>query len=285
MYATSSALTKLLYLSMFALAVTACSDVSTATPEKPALNEQKLAAVLAGAHRSDANKARDKWRHPVEVLEFFGVSDDKVVMEIWPGGGWYTEVLAPYLRDSGKYIAAGWDPESDIPFIKNAVSAYMTKLAEYPDVYDQTEIGVLMPPEKMQPAAPGSVDVVLTFRNIHNWMPRGSQQVMLQAMYDALKPGGVLGVIEHRGVPGVEQDPKAASGYVNEDYAIELIESVGFVFDGKSEINANPADTKDHPEGVWTLPPTLRLKEQDKEKYLAIGESDRFTLRFVKPAM
>jgi len=285
MYATSSALTKFICLSLAALVMTACSDVNTATVEKRAVNNQKLATVLAGAHRSEANKARDKWRHPVEVLEFFGVSDDKVVMEIWPGGGWYTEVLAPYLRDSGKYIAAGWDPESDIPFIKNAVSAYMKKLAEYPDVYDQTEIGVLMPPTMLQPAEPESVDVVLTFRNIHNWMPRGSQQVMLQAMYDALKPGGVLGVIEHRGVPGVEQDPKAASGYVNEDYAIELIESVGFVFDGKSEINANPADTKDHPEGVWTLPPTLRLKEQDKEKYLAIGESDRFTLRFVKPAM
>lgn len=282
MYFTPSALTKLLSLSMVALILTACSDASTSV-EKKSVNQQKLAAALAGAHRSEANKARDQWRHPAEVLEFFGVSDDKVVMEIWPGGGWYSEVLAPYLRDSGTYIAAGWDPDSEIPFIKNAAAAYMTKLAEFPDVYDQTKVGVLMPPDLLQPAAPGSVDVVLTFRNIHNWMPRGSQQIMLQAMYDALKPGGVLGVIEHRGVPGVEQDPKAASGYVNEDYAIELIESTGFVFDGKSEINANPADTKDHPEGVWTLPPTLRLKEQDKDKYLAIGESDRFTLRFIKP--
>ncbi len=282
MYFTPSALTKLLSLSLVALTLTACSDASTSV-EKKSVNQQKLAAALAGAHRSEANKARDQWRHPAEVLEFFGVSDDKVVMEIWPGGGWYSEVLAPYLRDSGTYIAAGWDPDSEIPFIKNAAAAYMKKLAEFPEVYDQTKVGVLMPPDLLQPVAPGSVDVVLTFRNIHNWMPRGSQQMMLQAMYDALKPGGVLGVIEHRGVPGVEQDPKAASGYVNEDYAIELIESTGFVFDGKSEINANPADTKDHPEGVWTLPPTLRLKEQDKDKYLAIGESDRFTLRFIKP--
>lgn len=269
----------------FAVASSACSSANDDAAKAPVVNSDKLSAALAGEHRSEANKARDSWRHPVEVLEFFGVSDDKVVMEIWPGGGWYTEVLAPYLRDSGTYIAAGWDPESDIPFIKNAVTAYMAKLAEYPDVYDQTQIGVLMPPDKLTPAPPGTVDVVLTFRNIHNWMPRNSQKVMLQAMYDALKPGGVLGVIEHRGVPGTEQDLKAASGYVNEDYAIELVESVGFVLDGKSEINANPADSKDHPEGVWTLPPTLRLKDQDKEKYLAIGESDRFTLRFVKPAM
>ena len=259
-----------------------------ATPEistsETMVNSEKLAAVLAGEHRSQANKDRDQWRHPAEVLEFFGISDDKVVMEIWPGGGWYTEVLAPYLRDSGRYVAASWDPESEIPFIRNAAAAYQAKLDSAPELYDQTELGVLMPPAQLQPAAPGSVDVVLTFRNIHNWMPRGSQQLMLKAMYDALKPGGVLGVVEHRGVTGSEQDPKAASGYVNEDFAIAMIEEAGFVLEASAEINANAADTKDHPEGVWTLPPTLRLKDQDREKYLAIGESDRFTLKFVKPA-
>ncbi len=259
-----------------------CATVN-AQPEA-VVNTAKLSAALAGGHRAEANKARDEWRHPAETLEFFGVADDKVVMEIWPGGGWYTEVLAPYLRDSGRYIAAGWDPESETPFIRQAVERYAEKLAAEPAVYDQVETGVLMPPDMLQPAAPGSVDVVLTFRNIHNWMPRGSQQLMLQAMYDVLKPGGVLGVVEHRGVAGSEQDPQAKTGYVNEDYAIAMIEAAGFVFDGKSEINANPADTKDHPEGVWTLPPTLRLKDQDRDKYLAIGESDRFTLRFVKPA-
>ncbi len=267
------------------LLVTVAAGCTTADESAAAVvNRAKLDTVLAGEHRSDAHKARDQWRHPVEVLEFFGVSDDKVVMEIWPGAGWYTEVLAPYLRDSGTYIAAGWDPNSEIPFIQQAAAGYAAKLAEYPQYYDQTRVTVLMPPDLLQPAEPGSVDVVLTFRNIHNWMPRGSQQMMLQAMYDALKPGGVLGVVEHRGVPGSEQDPKASSGYVNEDYAIAMIEAAGFVFQEKSEINANPADTKDHPEGVWTLPPTLRLKDQDKDKYLAIGESDRFTLRFVKPA-
>ncbi len=261
---------------------TACSTADQSSAS--AVNRDKLDTVLAGEHRSDAHKARDQWRNPVEVLEFFGVSDDKVVMEIWPGSGWYTEVLAPYLRDSGTYIAASWDPNSEIPFIKNAAAAYTAKLEKYPQYYDQTQVGVLMPPKMLEPAASGTVDVVLTFRNIHNWMPRGSQQMMLKAMYDALKPGGVLGVIEHRGVPGSEQDPKAQSGYVNEDYAIAMVEEAGFIFQEKSEINANSADTKDHPEGVWTLPPTLRLKDQDRDKYLAIGESDRFTLRFVKPA-
>jgi len=248
-----------------------------------AVNADKLATVLAGDHRSDANKARDQWRNPAETLEFFGVSDGKVVMEIWPGGGWYTEVLAPYLRDSGTYIAAGWDPESEMPFIRNAMAAYVERLEGRPDVYDQVQMGVLMPPAMMAPAEPGSVDVIMTMRNVHNWIPRNSQGLILQAMYDALKPGGVLGVVEHRGIAGSEQDPKAASGYVNEDYAIAMIEEAGFVLEAKSEINANPADTKDHPEGVWTLPPTLRLKDVDRDKYLAIGESDRFTLKFRKP--
>jgi len=204
-------------------------------------------------------------------------------MEIWPGGGWYTEVLAPYLRDSGTYVAAGWDPESSIKFIRDGVARFEQKLASNPEVYDQVEMGVLMPPEMLEPVEPGSMDVVLTFRSVHNWMPRGQDKMMMKAFYKALKPGGVLGVVEHRGNPAVEQDPKARSGYVNEAYAIALAEEAGFQLAAKSEINANAADTKDHPEGVWTLPPTLRLKDQDRDKYVAIGESDRFTLKFVKP--
>jgi predicted methyltransferase len=143
---------------------------------------------------------------------------------------------------------------------------------------------VLMPPDAWEIAPPGSADMVVTFRNIHNWMPRGVAPDMFAAMFAALKPGGVLGVVEHRGNADVPQDPKAASGYVNEAYAIELAEAAGFVLDGKSEINANPADTKDYDTGVWTLPPTLRKGEEDRDRYLAIGESDRFTLRFRKPA-
>jgi len=260
--------------------LTACAGAPQADQ---GVNMAKLDAVLAGDQRSEANRARDEWRNPAETLAFFGVRDDMTVMEIWPGGGWYTEVLAPYLRDSGTYIAAGWDPDSSMRFIRNAMERYKAKLDADPDAYDQVQMGVLMPPDMLTPVEPGTVDVVLTFRNIHNWMPQGSQELMAEAMYDALKPGGVLGVVEHRGNAGTEQDPKAKSGYVNEDYAIELFEKAGFVLEAKSEINANAADTKDHPEGVWTLPPTLRLKDQDRDKYMAIGESDRFTLKFRKP--
>ncbi len=266
-----------------ALMQAACASGGSGSASKDIATVVNLDSALAGEHRSAANSARDEWRHPAETLGFFGLAPDLTVMEIWPGGGWYTEVLAPYLRDGGKYVAAGWDPDSEIPFIKNAVASYQSKLDANPEVYDKVQMGVLMPPNKLEPVPAGSVDLVVTFRNIHNWMPRDSQAMMLGAMYAALKPGGVLGVVEHRGDPSVTQDPKAKSGYVNEQYAIEMIEAAGFVFDAKAEINANPADTKDHPEGVWTLPPTMRLKDQDRDKYLGIGESDRFTLRFIKP--
>ncbi|NOR20493.1 MAG: methyltransferase [Xanthomonadales bacterium] len=245
---------------------------------------QGLAPILAGDHRSAENRARDKYRHPVETLGFFGLQPDTAVVEIWPGGGWYTEIIAPYVREKGKFVAAGFDPESEIEFIRQGVARYQAKLAEHPELYDRVEQAILMPPDKLDIAPPESVDLILTFRSIHNWLPRGNEDEILAAMFKALKPGGVLGVVEHRGIPSVPQDPEAKTGYVNQEYAVELIEKAGFVLNGSSEINANPADSKDHPEGVWTLPPTLRLKEQSKEIYLGIGESDRFTLRFIKPA-
>lgn len=242
-----------------------------------------LTGILAGDHRSSDNKARDKYRHPEETLRFFGLRPDSTVVEVWPGAGWYTEIIAPYVRAKGRFIAAGFDPESEIEFIRRGVAAYQAKLGEWPDLYDRVELAVLMPPEKLDFAPPDSVDIILTFRSIHNWMPRSMQDQMLGAMYKALKPGGVLGVVEHRGAPSVPQDPKAATGYVNQEYAIEMIERAGFVLNGSSEINANPADVKEYPEGVWTLPPTMRLGDQDAEIYRKIGESDRFTLRFIKP--
>lgn len=243
----------------------------------------KLQEVLAGDHRSAENRARDQYRHPAETLSFFSVTPDVTVVEIWPGGGWYTEILAPYVRDSGTYIAAGFDTESDIEFIRQAALRFQAKLDANPELYDQVQTAVLMPPNQLDFLPPESVDVVLTFRSIHNWMPRGSQNMMFEAMYRVLKPGGVLGVVEHRGNPAVPQDSKASTGYVNQDYAVELIESAGFVLNGSSEINANPADSKNHPEGVWTLPPTLRLGDEGRDTWLEIGESDRFTLRFIKP--
>jgi len=242
-----------------------------------------LAAVIAGDHRSAANKARDQYRHPAETLAFFGLKPDLRVVEIWPGGGWYTEILAPYLGKRGKYYAAGWDPDAKAEFIQLGIKAFRDKLAARPDLYAGTEMTVLSFPDKTAIAPAGSADMVLTFRNIHNWMGGGNAEKAFAAMYAALKPGGVLGVVEHRARTDVPQDPKAASGYVREDYAIALAEKAGFVLEARSEINANPADTKDHAKGVWALPPTYRDGENDRARYAAIGESDRFTLRFRKP--
>jgi predicted methyltransferase len=250
----------------------------------PALAPSRtLDDILAGDHRSPENKARDRYRHPKETLEFFGLEPESSVIEIWPANGWYTEILAPYLREKGRYIAAGWDPEAKPEFIRAGVRAYREKLDSRPDLYSKVEVVVLSPPEKTEMVPAESVDMVLTFRNIHNWMASGQAETMFAAMYRALKPGGVLGVVEHRASADQPQDPKAKSGYVREDYAIALAEQAGFALEAAAEINANPQDTKDYKGGVWTLPPTLREGDKDREKYLAIGESDRFTLRFRKP--
>ena len=274
-----------------ALLVAAVLAGCAAAPEKPALPESDatttalLDAAIAGDHRAAGNAARDVWRHPKETLTFFGLESDMTVMEVWPGaGGWYTEILAPVLRDRGRLIAASWDPATDNKFVQDGLKAFRDKLDARPDVYGKVEVVALQHPTAMNAVPPGSVDMVLTFRNIHNWMPRDAAKPMLEAMFAALKPGGILGVVEHRAPTQLPQDPKAPTGYVREDYAVELIESVGFKLVARSEVNANPADTKDYDQGVWTLPPTLRLGDKDREKYLAIGESDRFTLRFVKPA-
>lgn len=239
-----------------------------------------LAEIVVGEHRSAENIARNEYRHPAETLQFFGIRPEMRVVEIWPGGAWYTEVLAPYLQDGGQYVAANWDPDSEIEFVARGVKAFQDKLAARPELYGNAKMTVLMPPDKWDLGPPGSADMVLTFRNIHNWMPRGYAEQMFEKIYEALKPGGILGVVEHRGKPDVPQDPKAASGYVNEDHAIAMIQAAGFELAATSEINANPKDTKDYEKGVWTLPPTLRAG--DDPKWRAIGESDRFTLKFVK---
>ena len=189
-------------------------------------------------------------------------------------------MIAPYLQGNGTYVAAGWDPESPVEFIRKGAERYKNKLAEYPDLYSDVQMSILMHPDNMDFAPENSLDMVLTFRNIHNWMGRGYEDDMFNAMYKALKPGGILGVVEHRGNPAVAQDPKSESGYVNQDYAIALAEKAGFKLVETSEINANPNDTKDYEKGVWTLPPTLRAG--DEPRYREIGESDRFTLKFSK---
>ena len=242
-----------------------------------------LDRVLAGDHRSQANQARDAYRHPKDTLLFFGIRPDMTVVEAWPGAGWYTEILAPLLRERGKLYAAQLDP-SGSDYVRNTVESYRAKLASAPHLYDKVTVTTLLPASK-QPIAPaGSADLVLTFRNLHNWMMLGWERQALEAMHAALKPGGVLGIVEHRGDPDVPQDPKALSGYVNQQHAIELIEGAGFELIERAEINSNPKDLKNYEQGVWTLPPTFAAGEENRERYSQIGESDRFTLKFRKVA-
>ena len=244
-----------------------------------------LDEVIAGDHRTPAFVERDRYRHPKETLEFFGLKPGQTVVEVWPGGGWYTEILAPYLRHHGKYYAAGFvaSDENAPAYRKRLTAELAAKFAARPDLYGQAVVTELGHPDHWVAAPPGSADLVLTFRNVHNWLGADYEDEMFQAFHAALKPGGVLGVVEHRARPGASREQMKKSGYMTEAYVIAIAEKAGFKLDAKSEINANPKDTADHAEGVWTLPPSLRLKDQDREKYLAIGESDRMTLRFVKP--
>lgn len=246
-----------------------------------------LQAALAGEHRSADNKARDRYRHPAETLLFFGLRKDMTVVELWPGGGgWFTEVLAPVLRDSGKLIVTNFDtsgPPDSYP-VKNG-NKYKAKLASAPGVYDKVEVVTVQDPKTLTLAPEGTVDMIVTFRNTHGWVEDGLEADIYTAAFKALKPGGVFGVEQHRAKPGPVADPKkqAETGYLSEDWVIERVESFGFKLAGKSEINANPKDTKDYEKGVWALPPALQNGETDRAKYLEIGESDRMTLKFVKP--
>jgi predicted methyltransferase len=239
--------------------------------------------VLAGSHRSERNRARDVHRHPKETLLFFGLRPGMHVVEIWPGAGWYTELLAPLMRDQGKYFAAHYHvDENTHRFYRNSQRLFAEKLKAAPQLYDQAVLTGLLPPHvDFVPA--GSVDVVLTFRNVHNWTAEGYDETMFKAFFNALKSGGVLGVVEHRANEGTTRAEMIRTGYMTESYVVGLAERAGFKLAARAEINANPKDTKDHPKGVWTLPPTLRLGDEDRAKYLAIGESDRMTLKFLKP--
>lgn len=243
-----------------------------------------LQKFIEGPQRSIPNTVRDKYRNPGEVLTFFGIAANSTVVEILPGaGGYWTEILAPYLKDRGRYIAANGEKSSSSSEVQKDNAGLAAKLAADPVDYDKVEVTEFSG-DKYPIAAPQSADFVLTFRNIHNWMANGTTKAAFATFYQALKPGGILGVEEHRGKPDEPQDPLAKSGYVRQDVAIGFAEAAGFNFVGSSEVNANPKDTKDYPGGVWTLPPTLRLGQQDRAKYQAIGESDRFILKFQKPA-
>ena len=244
-----------------------------------------LAAAIASPARTPKFVARDVYRHPAETLRFFGLRPDQTVVEIWPGRGWYMEILAPYLRDKGKYYAAIEAPDvaGASKEAKDDAALLRQRIADDKAHFGKVIVTELQPPQLTEICPPGSADVVLTFRNVHNWIDKGDEQAQFQAFFKALKPGGVLGVVEHRGKPGISIEDMRKSGYVDEVYVKKLAAAAGFRFDAESPINDNPKDTKDYPEGVWTLPPALTLGDKDRAKYLAIGESDRMTLRFVKP--
>jgi predicted methyltransferase len=246
-----------------------------------------LTAAINGDHRSDGNKARDIYRHPRETLAFFGFRSDMTVVEVWPGGGWYTEILAPALRERGKLYAAQYGVNPPFAYQRRYFGEFMSKLGTTPDVYRDVIVTALDFPFELRLAPSGSADLVLTFRNVHNWAGEGygqdSMRLGYHAMFDALKPGGVLGIVDHRWPDASTEDHAAGNGYISEARVIRDAEMAGFRFAGRSEVNSNPKDTRDYPEGVWTLPPSLALGDTDASKYLAIGESDRMTLKFVKP--
>lgn len=231
-----------------------------------------LKAAVDGSQRDPANRARDRFRHPLETLAFFGIRDNMTVVEISPGGGWYSEILAPLLRDRGRLILAD-----------GMSKALRARVEDKSGMFGKASHIDFLPPRGDPAQTPKGADMVLTFRNVHNWMAAGTAEATFAAMFRALKPGGILGVVEHRANPAATRDPAASNGYVHEEQVIAYAQAAGFKLAGKSEINANAADTKDHPKGVWTLPPTLALGGTDRDKYLAIGESDRMTLKFVKP--
>jgi predicted methyltransferase len=241
---------------------------------------QALDRAIAGDWRSPENTARDAFRHPRDTLAFFGIAPDQTVIEITPGGGWYSEILAPYLAADGHYIAALAKPSRPAGEAAADQQAIALKFAADPAHYGHAA-AIEFDPTAPVFGPPASADAVLTFRNVHNWVMGGRQAGMFAAFFDVLKPGGVLGVADHRADAGPATDGR--HGYITEQQVIDYATAAGFKLDARSEINANPKDRKDYPKGVWTLPPTLTLGDTDKATYQAIGESDRMTLRFVKP--
>ena len=266
---------------------------ATTTPEAPATDaafSTRLDEILAGDHRSAENKARDAWRHPKETLAFFGLAPGMTVVEMNPGAGWYTEILAPALNGNGTLITAVVDPakaSSDRAreYNEKANADLRAMLGAKMDQFGPVQVAEYDPNGPVL-GLPNSVDMVVTFRNIHGWVRAGTAEGMFRGFFDVLKPGGVLGIEQHRAPAGGDPAEWAPKGYVPQEAVIAMATAAGFVLEAESEVNANPADTKDHPQGVWSLPPNLsgHETEEDKAKFAAIGESDRMTLRFRKPA-
>lgn len=271
------------FIKSLMLSIVALSVSTVPSLQAHESTQHMLEQIINGDHRDSANRVRDRHRHPLQTLLFFGVKPDMTVVEISPGGGgWYMELLAPYLHENGKYYAASYDQAATSEYFRRNIKRFNEKVDASPEIYDRITVTEFAPPKKLAIAPEGSADMVLTFRNVHNWVGRGAADKAFATFYKTLKPGGILGVVEHRAGTDKPQDPKAKSGYVREDYVIKLAEKAGFKLLAKSEINSNPRDTKDHVKGVWTLPPSLRGGDGQKEKYRSIGESDRMTLKFIK---
>lgn len=253
--------------------------VTTSSREATA---KALDGILAGNQRTIADHAQDPYRHPKETLLFFGIRPHSRVLEVWPQAGWYTKIIAPLVQASGQYHAGVIAPDPGSRFLTARLAAYRRLLTSRPDLYGGVKI-VTFPAVGGDALPAGSVDVALSFEDLHEWMALGDAQQAVATIYRALAPGGVFGVVDNRGDPSVPQDPRSKNGYVRQDYAIRLIEAAGFRLVATSEVNANRKDTKNYPCGVWALPPDYRLGNIDRAKYQAIGESDRFTLKFVKP--
>jgi predicted methyltransferase len=268
-------------ISRLALVIPTLTALGASVIAFAAAPDAALTAAVADPARTATFVARDKARHPAEELAFFGINPRMTVVELWPGGGYWTEILGPYLTKGGGayYVAlnAPGDAEEDkvVERWRSKVSAQKDRLG----TVHETMLG----PTHFDIAPPGSADLVLTFRNFHNWMHDGYAEQALAASFKALKPGGILGIEEHRGRNDKPQDPKGEDGYVRQDYTIALAKKAGFVLLDSSEINANPKDTKDWVDGVWTLPPTLSQGDKDRARYVAVGEADNFVLKFQKP--
>ena len=242
-----------------------------------------LEALSNGHHRSEQNRARNDYRHPAETLAFFGLEKDITAVEILPAGGWYTEIIAPYLAGEGKLYVAHFSPNSSLPYAAGSLQGFEEKITNSPEIYGKITVRHIDPPHEVVIAPPETVDLAMTYRNVHNWIMVGQELEYFETFYAALKPGGILGVVEHRALPGSSMQVMETTGYVTEQYVKEIAMKAGFEFVASSEINANPKDLTKYSEGVWSLPPTYRLGDQDRERYSKIGESDRMTLKFQKP--
>lgn len=246
------------------------------------MTDPKLEALVTASHRSAANIARNAARHPVATLAFFGLKPDQTVLEILPALGWYTEILAPYLAERGRLYVAHFSPDGILPYMPAVLGMFEERIFNEPEIFGRVNVRHINPPREISVTPPGTADLALTFRNVHNWIMAEQEHDYFKAFFQALKPGGVLGVVEHRAKPDADMKAMRTTGYVTEAYVKEIAKHAGFQFEAASEINANPKDDTYHPDGVWSLPPFAR--GADKDKYRAIGESDRMTLRFRKPA-